>query len=139
MNSINLEEIYKRRFTDTNKVFSIKIIIKDEAKPAYGDKGRYGVVTVITNQFAIAQYQAKFSKFSKEYKNYISQYMADHRNDDGIIYLPTMFRDNGESLTGDKKIRALYDVPELDIAKVELTKQETCCGTNVSVIITTKK
>jgi hypothetical protein len=121
---------------DHDEILDIQII--DKTAKGYVNKGERRGVIVVTRQFAIAQYQAKFSRFSKSYKNYITQYMKDNHNDNGIFYLPHLINDKGEFLSDDERIRKLYSIPEKDIRKVELTKQETCCGTNRTVTITMK-
>jgi hypothetical protein len=64
------------------------------------------VIIVVTKDFAVKQYQEKFSKFSKEYHSYLIAHKAD---DSGIPY-----EIDGKYLDGDliKRIKLLYNLQD---------------------------
>jgi hypothetical protein len=126
----------KRKFRDTSNILDIKVLKGNEAK-RYGELAKYGVVVITTKKFAQKEYQKKLCSFSADYKNYLEWQMKYNHSDNGILYI---IEKKGDLvlLWGDKKIRELYDLPPDNISSVELNRKETCCGTNVSVIITTK-
>lgn len=122
---------------EAKDILSIDIIKQDVASAHFEGEARNGLVVVVTKNRAIKSYQEKLSAFSTEYKEYVARQMSSSNNDNGILYI---ILKNGEPvlLKEEDKIRKLYNLPAESISKVELNKKETCCGTNVSVIITTK-
>jgi TonB-dependent SusC/RagA subfamily outer membrane receptor len=119
-------------------ILNAAVLKQPAAVNIYGSQGANGVVLITTRPYAIARYQEKLGRFSKEYREYITWQMKYNHNDNGVFYV---FENNGSDdplLTGDKLINKLLDIPVSKIAKVELKRKETCCGTNVSVIITEK-
>jgi len=96
------------------------------------------IVIIITREYAVEQYQKKLSAFSEDYKKEIAFDMKYNHNDDGIFY---MILEKGQpGLThSDDLIRALYNLPVERISKVELGRQQTCCGINTWVGISLKQ
>jgi len=131
--------IYKGELNiNSDSIFNIELFKGDEATALFGSEGLKGVIFITTKQYAISQYQKKLSSFSANYKKYVEFQMKFNHNDNGILYV---ILKNGEPLLfkGNQMIRALNDLPAKSISKVELNKKETCCGTNVSVTITTNQ
>ena len=121
-----------------NDILEISILKDIEANAIYGIRGARGVVIITTKKYAIAQYQKRLSAFSTEYKSYIEAIMKYNHNDNDVMYV---YIKNNDPVFLDRyeMIKTLYNTPVDSIEKVELKRQVTCCGTNISVIITTKK
>jgi TonB-dependent SusC/RagA subfamily outer membrane receptor len=121
-----------------NDILEISIVKGIEADAIYGIRGARGVVIITTKKYAIAQYQKRLSAFSTEYKSYIESIMKYNHNDNDVMYV---YLKNNDPVFLDRyeMIKTLYNTSADSIEKVELKRQVTCWGTNISVIITTKK
>lgn len=130
-------EIHKSELNiNADSLFDIKLLTGYQATALMGSRGVKGVIYAVTKQFAIASYQKTLGRFSPQYKKEVEQELRINHNDKGFVY--TIVKKDGSVLTGDELIRALYDIPAANIKKIELSKQETCCGTNKRVYITLK-
>jgi len=123
---------------DSNEVLERSVIKGETLNQIYSNKKLDSIVVIITKQFAISQYQKKLGLFSKEYKDYVEWQMTYNHNDNSIFYVVLK---NGDPIlfSRDELTRELFNIPVTNIVKVELNRKETCCGTNISGIITTKK
>lgn len=93
-------------------------------------------VIVTTKQYAIEQYQKKFSGFSKKYKDFIESHQ---NNDDSCTYLSTagILYNNIHD-----RVKNLYNIPNKSIEKVDIIENQWYNGGESKkylVTITTKK
>ena len=129
------EIIYKgdKNKLDFENILKVDVLKDPKATAIYGSLGANGVIIIITKQFAIHQYQKKFSSFSDAYK----KYLAAHNNDDSRV---TYVLDGEVVKPGNKFIDTLFNLPLSKIQHVNMLGPKEFEGmTTHMVIITTKK
>ena len=87
------------------------------------------IVTIITRKYAVEQYQKKLSAFSADYKKEVEFQMKYNHNDDAMFYVMVVDGD-AKYLNRDDLIRKLYNTSASQIAEVDFSRQQTCCGVN---------
>jgi hypothetical protein len=130
--------IKKSWLRDTSNILEVKVLKGKEAFDKYGKLAENGVVVITTKKYAVKCYQNKLGAFSVDYRKYIELQGEHSQNDNGIVY-EILKNEGAVFFKGDKLIRELYNMPVASIKDVDLHRKETCCGTNVSVVITTKQ
>jgi len=121
--------------TNTNvkpaDVLLTTILDSAQAVAAYGKNFKNSITVIITRQYAVQQYQHKFSLLNKKYRDYLDQ----KHDDSNLAYVL-----NNTILNTDKKnaIDALYELQPADIKSVTF-KKDSHFTTDATVVITTKE
>jgi len=119
--------------TNAESILKVEVLKDAKATAIYGSLGANGVIIITTKQFAIRQYQKKFSSFSSAYK----KYLAVHKNDDSKV---TYVLDGEVVKPGNKFIDTLFNLPSSKIQHVNMLGPKEFEGmTTHLVVITTKK
>src|SRR6185503_6373145 len=108
--------IINGELSDKNLVNEKDILIRSTVKGRVLE-GIYGrkldsIVAIITRKYAIEQYQMKYN-----------------HNDDAMFYVMVVDGD-AKYLNRDDLIRKLYNTSASQIAEVDFSRQQTCCGVN---------
>jgi len=134
------DKIYAKGINSINPddILSLSVLKGDTATAIaiYGTQAVNGVVIITLKSFAVESYKKTFSKFSKEYK----KYLTEHANDDQYCFYIINGKGVIEKGTNDR-VSKLYQISKKQITYIGATNNSYING-NVDnkemVTITTK-
>lgn len=99
------DSVADKTFTtlDPKAILEISVLKDSAASNLYSPAGNRSVLIITNRAYAIAQYQKKFSTFSRDYKKYLRLHKYDDSN---LVYVL-----NGVPMAADEKdnIKMIYD------------------------------